>query len=301
MNTTAQSKQAQRQFINTFERKEKKYVLDAERLEKFMSLAGNKLGDDQYAHSTISSLYYDTAQFTMINRSLEKPLYKEKLRVRAYGDIAKNDAVFVELKKKFKGIVYKRRIQMSDEGAHAYLTGTPYGEAVLFGSGGERKECSAKLVQNVREIDACIARYDQLLPGIMIVVERHSMRTQDGSNVRITFDMDARWRADDLSFKAGFFGAPILPQGHVIMEVKALGTYPLWLVHVLNELEAYPVSCSKVGRAYQALNPVQTAFCSERAFENASLHYLDTARARRFPFGRFSRHDHQDMKGASCA
>lgn len=301
MNTTAQSKQAQRQFINTFERKEKKYVLDAVQLEKLMSLVGDKLGDDQYAHSTISSLYYDTPQFTMINRSLEKPLYKEKLRVRAYGDIAKNDAVFVELKKKFKGIVYKRRIQMSDEGARAYLTGTPYSEAALLGNSGGHKEQNAKLIQNVREIDACIARYDQLLPGIMIVVERHSMRTQDGSNVRITFDMNARWRADDLSFAAGFIGTPILPEGHVIMEVKALGTYPFWLVHALNELGTYPVSCSKVGRAYQAFNPVQNAFCQEHASENASLHYLEIAKAGHFLLGRFSRHNHQDMKGASCA
>ena len=264
-------------FINTFERKEEKYILTPQQLDQLKALIGNKIGDDQYAYSTISSLYYDTHQFSMINRSLEKPLYKEKLRVRSYGAASDSDAVFVELKKKFKGIVYKRRIQMSAAGARAYLCGMPYEQAVQIAGGARFAQDSTLLTQNVREIDACLARYDRVDPGIMIVVERHSMRTTDGTNVRITFDMNARWRNENFSFDNGFCGTPIFSNGEIIMEVKALGAYPLWLVHALNELEAYPVSCSKVGRAYQALNPTQSVRTLRSGqFQQASIHQLDT-------------------------
>jgi hypothetical protein len=240
-------------LINTFERKEKKYVLDCVQFVRFMDSVGYRLEDDQYAYSTISSLYYDTPQFSMINRSLEKPLYKEKLRVRSYGTASDEDTVFVELKKKFKGIVYKRRIQMSDMGARAYLMGMPYGQAALLGGQSFEDAQEKNPLQNIREIDACLARYETIEPGIMIIVERHSMRTNDGTNVRITFDMNARWRARSLSFDAGFGGMPLFSDGSIIMEVKALNAYPLWLVHALDELQAYPISCSKVGKAYVAL------------------------------------------------
>ena len=240
-------------LISTFERKEKKYVISPSQLVQLMELVGDKLEDDQYAQSTISSLYYDTLQFEMINRSLEKPLYKEKIRVRAYGTVGPETPVFVELKKKFKGIVYKRRIQMSDEGAREYLSGMSYRGAAAVG-GLAFEEIQAKnSLQNIREIDACLARHGAIEPRIMVVVERHSMRTNDGTNVRITFDMSSRWRSVNLSFGAGFGGTPIFDDDSIIMEVKALGTYPLWLVHALNELGAYPVSCSKVGKAYTAL------------------------------------------------
>ena len=270
------------QLINTFERKEKKYVLSSLQLTQLMLIIGDKLEDDQFARSTISSLYYDTDQFEMINRSLEKPLYKEKVRVRAYGALAYDTPVFVELKKKFKGIVYKRRIQMSDVGARSYLAGMPYEQAAALGGPAFESLQQKNPRQNIRELDACLRRHESLRPGIMVVVERHSMRTNDGSNVRITFDMNARWRATGLSFGAGFGGTPIFNDDSIIMEVKALGSYPLWLVHARDAIGAYPVSCSKVGKAYQAL----AAGSSKTAPQPSQFKYQPNA---------------SRMKGAHCA
>ena len=243
----------QAKFIDTFERKEKKYVLSEEALARFMQFVGDKFDDDQYAHSTISSLYYDTPQYSMINRSIEKPLYKEKLRIRCYDAPNDEAGVFVELKKKFKGIVYKRRIRMSIEGGYAYLEGAPYSEASLLGSALESQDMDMIKRQNIREIDACLDRHGKLSPAIMVVVERHSIRSTDGSKLRITFDRNARWRSHNLRFDSNYEGTPIFSNGEIIMEIKALGSYPLWLVQALNEIEAYPFSCSKVGLAYKAL------------------------------------------------
>ena len=273
METIATQSTAQPKFIDTFERKEKKYVLDEKTLAHFMQLVGDKFGDDQYAHSTISSLYYDTPEFSMINRSIEEPLYKEKMRIRCYDDPSDEAGVFVELKKKFKGIVYKRRIRMSIEGAYAYLEGTPYSHASLLGSAIESLEMDMIKQQNIREIDACLNRHGKLSPAIMVVVERHSIRSTDGSNLRITFDRNARWRAHNLRFDTGFQGTPIFGGGEIIMEVKALGTYPLWLVQALDEIEAYPVSCSKVGLAYKAL-------CTEKKPEYMNPHQIQRRIAR---------------------
>lgn len=253
MKANATQVTTQAKFIDTFERKEKKYVLSEETLARFMQLVGDKFDDDQYAHSTISSLYYDTPQYSMINRSIEKPLYKEKLRIRCYDAPRDEAGVFVELKKKFKGIVYKRRIRMSIEGGQAYLEGTPYSEASLFGSALESQKMDTIKQQNIREIDACLDRHGKVDPAIMVVVERHSIRSTDGSKLRITFDRNARWRAHNLQFDTDYEGTPIFSNGEIIMEIKALGSYPLWLVRALNEIEAYPVSCSKVGLAYKAL------------------------------------------------
>lgn len=273
MKTNATQNTVQAKFIDTFERKEKKYVLDEETLARFMQLVGDRFGDDQYAHSTISSLYYDTPQFSMINRSIEKPLYKEKLRIRCY-DVPSDEAgVFVELKKKFKGIVYKRRIRMSIEGGQAYLEGTPYSAASLLGSALEAKDMDMIKQQNIREIDACLSRHGNIAPAIMIIVERHSIRSNDGSNIRITFDRNARWRAHNLRFDEGFQGTPIFSDDTVIMEVKALGTYPLWLVHALDQVGAYPVSCSKVGLAYKALcTAKQPEYMSPRQIQRRLSH-----------------------------
>ena len=239
-------------YIAVFERKEKKYILDEERLSRFMALVGDRLVDDQYAHGSISSLYYDTPQFEMIDRSMEKPLYKEKLRVRVYGEPGQTTRSFVELKKKFNGIVYKRRACMSLEAAHAYLTGMPYEQAArAWPLAGERQEASSW--HNIREIDACLTRHDRIIPAIMVIVSRHSLRSSDETNIRFTFDHDARWRASDLKLGQSMEGTALFADGIAIMEVKAMGALPLWLVRALGEIEAYPVSCSKVGLAYASL------------------------------------------------
>ena len=185
-----------------FKRKEKKYVLEAGDYLALMALIGDKLEEDEYPYSHIESLYYDTPDWRMINRSMEKPLYKEKLRVRVYSNIGEENAgeqhvAFVELKKKFKGIVYKRRVRMSAEGARAYTSGMPYEQAQraypIAGKDPE-KELSAGNIQIARELDALFVRHPGLEPAMLISCMREAWCPLDPNDAdcvdRVTFDED---------------------------------------------------------------------------------------------------------------
>ena len=244
-----------------FKRKEKKYVLEEGDYLALMALISDKLEEDEYPYSHIESLYYDTPDWRMINRSMEKPLYKEKLRVRVYGTPGEHCVAFVELKKKYDGIVYKRRVGMSLEGALAFMDGMDFDEAMKrFPATSDDLELEPtwRDRQIAREICACIDRWAPLAPSMAIAVDRTSLRTNDGSGVRMTFDFDSRWRTTHLAFGAAE-GNPLMGPGQVIMEIKAQGSYPLWLVHALDQAKIYPVSNTKYGRAYSAANPVQPA------------------------------------------
>lgn len=244
-----------------FKRKEKKYVLDAGDYLALMALIGDKLEEDEYPYSHIESLYYDTPDWRMINRSMEKPLYKEKLRVRVYGDPGEQNVAFAELKKKFKGIVYKRRVAMSPAGALAFMDGMDFQQAMAAyppSSNDLELEPTWRDLQIAREIRACIDRWQPLAPSLVISVDRTSLRTYDGTDVRMTFDFDARWRTTPLGFGAAP-GEPLMDEGQVIMEIKAQKVYPTWLVKALDQTKIYPVSNTKYGRAYRAAHPVQPA------------------------------------------
>jgi len=113
-------------YQENFKRYEKKYMLKTEQYKKLREELNKRMEEDQYGLHTICNIYYDTPDFQMIRQSLEKPVYKEKLRLRSYGIPEKKDDVFLEIKKKFKGIVYKRRVSLSDEKAMKYLEGDTY-------------------------------------------------------------------------------------------------------------------------------------------------------------------------------
>ena len=189
---------------------------------------------DRFFQSTVCSLYYDSADFKLIRHSLDKPIYKEKLRLRSYGVPGPEDAVFVELKKKFKGIVYKRRAEMPASLAEQYLAG----EAHPPEDG-----------QILREIDYVLAT-NRLFPQVYIACEREAWVDREEPELRITFDRNLRWRDTDLSLIAGSQGQPLLENGETLMEIKVPEAAPLWLAHMLNDLEIYSRSFSKYGTCY---------------------------------------------------
>ena len=244
---------------DTFARKEKKYVLSRGQYERFMASLEGMLEEEPFGRSLVSSLYYDTPHFELINRSMEKPLYKEKLRVRSYGAYDPEKAVFVELKTKFKGIVYKRRVQTSWQAAQAIMAGEAYADAVarypLSDQAKTIKQSAVKEAQIGAELEAAVARHAGLRPSMMVVVDRLPLHSTDGSNVRITFDFDARYRTKHLDFSHEDEGYAIMADDRIIMEVKAQGAYPLWLIRALEAVAAYPQGCSKYGRAYAVAHP----------------------------------------------
>ena len=104
-----------------FKRYEYKYMLTLEQLAALKELMEQYMIADAFGRSTICNLYFDTPQYLLIRRSIENHVYKEKIRLRTYGQATPDTTAFIELKKKYKKVVYKRRISASYEDAMQYL------------------------------------------------------------------------------------------------------------------------------------------------------------------------------------
>lgn len=221
--------------VLTFKRYEKKYLLSARKFELLWERMREHLVPDEYFRSTVCSIYYDSDDFALIRHSLERPVYKEKLRLRSYNVPGPDSPVFVELKKKYKGVVYKRRVQMSAAEAEAYLAG---------------QERPARDGQILREIDFFLQTHP-VSPKVFIACDREAWDDRDEPELRFTFDRNLRWRETDLQLTAGSEGKPLLDEGEVLMEIKIPEAAPLWLAHLLSELEIFPTSFSKYGSCYQ--------------------------------------------------
>ncbi|MGB7606707.1 MAG: polyphosphate polymerase domain-containing protein [Lutisporaceae bacterium] len=223
-------------FQGTFKRYEKKYLLS----EKKYKMLRQKLQDiliiDNFRKTTICNIYFDTPDHLLIRTSLEKPIYKEKLRLRSYGTPLDGDMVFVELKKKYKGIVYKRRVKMELSMAESYLYDL---------------EPVSQPSQITREIDWFLNFYKDIAPAMHISYNRIAAYGVEDPELRVTFDSNILWREDKLWLGAGVSGNQLLEEGQRLMEIKIPGNMPLWLSHILDELEIYPTSFSKYGNAYQ--------------------------------------------------
>ncbi|MBQ7541085.1 MAG: polyphosphate polymerase domain-containing protein [Clostridia bacterium] len=221
-------------IITCFERYEKKYFLNPGQLAAFTKSLAPFVRADAYGQYTICNVYYDTDDYRLIRTSLEKPVYKEKLRVRSYGVPDTDGTVFVELKKKYDGVVYKRRITAAPRTAQMLLRGIrPAGEQS----------------QIQKEIEY-FRRFHEVAPKVFIAYDRQAFQGVDNSALRITFDRNMRYRLDRPDLLAGDDGLPILQSDDVLMEVKIPGTCPLWLSRLLSEHGIYPTSFSKYGECY---------------------------------------------------
>lgn len=224
-------------FHVVFERREQKYLLTQEQYHMLWERIAPDLERDEYGHSTVCNIYYDTADYELIRSSIERPAYKEKLRLRSYGVPEENTVVFLEIKKKYRGIVYKRRV------------GLPLSEAVAglerrFLVPGEGQE------QISSEINYLLQRYP-LEPSVFLAYDRDAFHGREEPELRVTFDAAIRSRKDRLVLTAGADGVEFFDQGEVMMEIKTSGAYPFWLIHAIEECQIYPVSFSKYGNIYR--------------------------------------------------
>ena len=220
----------------TLKRYEKKYLLTAGQYAGIRRQLDPYIVPDVFFKSTVCSLYYDTDDYELIRRSIDAPVYKEKLRLRSYNVPGPEDTVFVELKKKFKGVVYKRRAAMGARDAAEYLAG---GRAAP-GDG-----------QVTREIDWFLKTHE-VRPRAFIACDREAYAGRGDGELRITFDENIRWRAEELDLTCGDGGESILPQGSVLMEIKLPEAAPLWLAEMLSENRVFPAGFSKYGECYKA-------------------------------------------------
>jgi len=221
-----------------FKRYEYKYLLTIEQKEKILKTMEPYMKLDAYGKTTIRNLYFDTDTYLLIRRSLEKPIYKEKLRLRSYAQTDSDSQIFVELKKKYKKVVYKRRISMSEE------------EAMLWFRHNMTPDEKSQIIN---EIEYFRQYYKKLHPTMFISYEREAYYGNDNTDFRITFDDNILCRQTDLSLQCGIYGTPILPDGIVLMEIKCSGGIPLWLTSILSNEHLYKTSFSKYGTAYQTM------------------------------------------------
>ena len=222
-------------YQTIFKRYELKYLLTDEQKRAVLDAMSPYMRLDKYGRTTIRNLYYDTDTYRLIRRSIEKPAYKEKLRIRSYARATHDSTVFVELKKKYKHVVYKRRVSLPEAEAMAWLGGG--------------RHCGMH-TQICNEIDYFLQYYGALHPAVFLSYEREAYYALDGSDFRVTFDENILCRRDDLSLTSDVGGTPILEPGRTLMELKCSGGIPLWMAHTLSAQHIYKTSFSKYGTAY---------------------------------------------------
>ncbi|MGM9651297.1 MAG: polyphosphate polymerase domain-containing protein [Faecousia sp.] len=219
-----------------FQRYEIKYLLHPQEKETIYRAMEPYMTPDLYGKTTIRSLYFDTDNYRLIRRSLEKPVYKEKLRLRSYDRAEPDSEVFVELKKKYASVVYKRRVELPEQEAMGWLLGN----------------CPCQRSSQIsREIGYVLDYYESLRPAVFLSYDRVAYCGKDPPDLRVTFDSNILCRQQDLSLQAPVYGTLLLAPELTLMEVKCAAGLPLWLAKVLSEHHIYATSFSKYGAAYE--------------------------------------------------
>ncbi|WP_026519196.1 polyphosphate polymerase domain-containing protein [Butyrivibrio sp. FCS006] len=222
-------------FKDVFQRIEVKYLLDDMQYTELRKRLEGMAAVDSYGKTSILNIYFDTPDYKLIERSLEKPVYKEKLRLRTYGVADDDTNAFIEIKKKYKGVVYKRRISM------------PYKKAMEYLVDDKRPEQRSQISD---EIDYFLKYYKGIRPAMAISYDRIAMAGIEDPDLRITFDTNIRWRTDKLSLSEGNVGKDILLPGQHLMELKIAGAMSIELAKILDELNIRKTSFSKYGKGY---------------------------------------------------
>lgn len=221
-----------------FKRYELKFMLTLAQKKKVLEEMEPYMALDHYGRTTIRNIYFDTDTYRLIRCSIDKPAYKEKLRIRSYSQASLGSPVFVELKKKYQSVVYKRRLSMPEEAAMKWSAG----------------DCPCEMkTQITEEIDYFLAYYETLQPVVFLSYEREAYYSRSGSDFRVTFDENILCRQEELSLTAGIWGTSLLRDGMVLMEIKCSGGIPLWMTHVLSREHIYKTSFSKYGTAYKTI------------------------------------------------
>ncbi|MBR2548940.1 MAG: polyphosphate polymerase domain-containing protein [Clostridiales bacterium] len=219
-----------------FERYEYKYFLTPSQKRKLLEETGGRLELDKYGRTTIRNIYYDTDSFRLIRDSLEHPVYKEKLRLRSYQRADISDPVFVEIKKKFEDVVYKRRVAIPKTSAENWID---HGCRMPFQN------------QITSEIDYFLNFYEGIEAKAFISYEREAYSDRTNPEFRVTFDENILARNAELDLGSDIWGHSLLPAGITLMEVKIPGAMPVWMARFLSENNISKKNYSKYGTYYK--------------------------------------------------
>ncbi len=220
-------------YENIFKREEEKFILNKEQYVKLFNTINNHIIKDKYFETTVCNIYFDNEHNDLIVDSIEKPLYKHKVKLRSYGVPNLDSDVFFEIKFKYKSMVGKRRIKLTLKEFNDYLDNHNYNNS-----------------QIMKEIDYLFKLYN-LEPSYFIGYDRKSYCGKNNEALRITIDSNLRSRTNNLSLELGDIGTQYFNKELFIMEIKTLGGIPMWLTKTLSDLKIYPISFSKYGSIYK--------------------------------------------------
>ncbi len=229
--------------VEVFNRYEKKYIITDEVYHHLIKYLCEYMREDVHSQKnafySICNVYYDTEDSYLIRQSMDKPIYKEKLRLRSYGQKNLDSMVYLEIKKKFDGIVNKRRTVLTIKEAQEFIITKEKPEHMKYMN-----------KQVINEIDYFIRRYE-VKPMLYLSYDRRAMYGIEDNDIRITFDTNIRHRRYDVGLEYGNYGDLLLDEGTWLMEIKLNRTAPLWLSKLLSEYKIYPTSFSKYGTEYK--------------------------------------------------
>ena len=229
--------------IKSFHRYEKKFIISDYQYRLLIPRLLEFMEPDRYCKDgetySIYNIYYDTDNDDVIRHSISKPFYKEKLRLRSYRNLCREDEkVFLEMKKKINGIVNKRRVVLTLKEAKNFLE-----------EGIKPKFSDYVNQQVINEIEYYLKNND-IKPKVYISYVRSAFFAKDNKDFRLTFDTKILTRRDYLTLQEGSFGRDILGDGKYLMEVKILGAMPVWFTKILSELKIYNTHFSKYGNEF---------------------------------------------------
>lgn len=221
--------------IVTMKRYEVKYILNSEQTASLKEHLKGHMEIDQYGLTSIASLYYDTPDYRLIRTSIEKPSFKEKIRLRSYGLAKEGSTLFLEFKRKAYGVVYKRRVTTNQKDVDKFFND----EGDICADG-----------QIAKEMSYFRTFYKKLIPTCLIIYDRIAYYEPNG-DLRLTIDHNPRYRVDNLNLTTSMEGTSLLPEGSTILEIKVQEAMPLWLTEILSNDKIYEGSFSKYGEAYK--------------------------------------------------
>ena len=239
--------------IMSFCRYEKKFLVSAETAKRFAEKISDHVSLDPYCiggkEYSISNIYYDTDQHTVISHSLSKPKYKEKLRVRSYGVPDMDSKVYIELKKKINGLTLKRRATLTLKDSYEY-----------FATGKKPENMKYINRQVLSEVDYYLSVHD-VKPMIYVAYDRTAYFANDDRSIRISIDRNVRTRRYDLELNKGDYGEDLLARwvrykkldikDPRLIEIKISSSFPLWLVEALSSEQMRMRPFSKYGNEYR--------------------------------------------------
>lgn len=236
---------------NVFDRIEKKYLINKEQKKNLLKVIKDHMDQDGYFKSEVYNLYFDTDNYDLIIQSIDQPIFKEKLRARSYSGY---DRVFLEIKtkirKKRSNPGFKRRVMITKKDFEELITK----KATLVELASRSIETEDDL-QIAKEVDYLINTFD-LKPKILVMYHRESYQGED--KLRITFDEKLRYRDKNLSLSKSKSDKIYFEDGrNIIMEIKAQGVLPLWLVKAMSANKTYPEQFSKVGKIFDKIRKEQ--------------------------------------------